>query len=106
MTDLLFFRGSQHALPDGMDDLDVLVPCSVAMGLDNMSQSQAANHSFQNLLHMAEGQVSLGVGGSFYQLHFTGYQSNLARTEHHVIDLEKKYKEKCYNGMVKTQTKH
>ena len=93
MADLLFPCGPQHALPDSSDHPDVLVSCRVTVSLDNMSQSQATDHSLQNLLHVAEGQSGLCVGASLYQLHGAGDQSDLTSTEHHLVHLREESKE-------------
>ena len=90
MADLLFLCGPQHALPRGPDDGDVSASCGVAVGLDDMSQSQVADHRLQNLLHVVEGQTGLRPGAGLYKLHGAGDQSDLARTENKLIELEKK----------------
>lgn len=87
-ADLVFLGGRQHVLPDGPDDGDVSAPGDVAVGLDNVSESQAAGHSLQNLLHIAEGQTGLRPGASLHQLHCTRDQRNLARAENRLIDLK------------------
>lgn len=91
-TDLLFLCGLQHALPGGSDDGDVLMSCGVAVSLDNMSQSQAADHSLQNLLHVAEAQARLRPNAGLHQLHGAWDQSNLACTENRLIYLGEKHR--------------
>lgn len=89
LADLLFNCSHEHGLPDGPDDGNILMFCGVAVSLDNMSQSQAADHSFENLLYMAKGQEGLCPGAGLHHLHGTWHQCNLARTENRFIYLEK-----------------
>lgn len=89
-ADLLFFRGPQRALPGFPDDADVPLPRGVAVGLNNVRQGQATDHGLQDLLHVAEGQKSLGPGAGLHQLHGAGHQRDLARAENRPIHLEKR----------------
>lgn len=60
------------------------------MGLDNMSQSQAVDCSFQNLLHMAEDQLGLKMGATLKQLQGARDQSDLTSTENLLVHLEER----------------
>lgn len=89
-ADLLFCLGPQRALPGVPDDADVPRPRGVAMGLDNAGEGRAADDGLQDLLHVAEGQKSLGPGAGLHQLHGAGNQRDLARAENRAIHLEQK----------------
>lgn len=62
------------------------------MSLHDMSQSQAVDRRFQNLLHVAEDQLGLKMDAALKQLQSARDQSDLTSAENLFIHLEKKIK--------------
>lgn len=86
-TDLLLLGFPQHSLPHGPDDGDVLASCGIAVGLQHRSQRQPADHSLQNLSHVAEAQTGLRPGAGFHQLHGAGDQGDLTSAKNLIVNL-------------------
>ena len=86
MADLLF-GGPEQVVPDVPHRLDVSPLGDVAVGLEDVSQGEAAVDGLQHLPGVAEGRAGLGPRRAPQQLRGAGDQSDLTRAEHTLTHL-------------------